>query len=214
MGNGMDNPGRSDARQAVAHLLREARAGDSAALGELLTPCSAYLLWIADAKLPGHLRIKVTPLDLVQDTFADAHCCFQQFAGQTREELRGWLRRILLNNIADTKRRYDRTEMRSAAREVSLGEIDPSRQPGSGLAHWIGSPVEQAMFREDRRRLDVALAALPEDYRTAITLRYQDGLTFEEVGSRMERSAEAARKLLMRAIVQLREGLKGPDDEA
>ena len=46
---------------------------------------------------------------------------------------------------------------------------------------------------------------MPEDYRRAVTLRFQEGLSFEEIGRQMGRSAEAARKLWSRAMERLRD---------
>jgi RNA polymerase sigma-70 factor (ECF subfamily) len=51
------------------------------------------------------------------------------------------------------------------------------------------------------------LAALPDDYRQVIVLRHIEGLPFDEVGRRMERSAGAVRMLWLRALKLLREQL-------
>jgi RNA polymerase sigma-70 factor (ECF subfamily) len=49
-----------------------------------------------------------------------------------------------------------------------------------------------------------AIDRLPDDYRRVIEARSFDGLSFEEVGARLDRSAEAARRLWVRALDRLR----------
>jgi RNA polymerase sigma-70 factor (ECF subfamily) len=46
---------------------------------------------------------------------------------------------------------------------------------------------------------------LPEDYREVLILRHCEGLPFNDIGQRMERSSGAVRMLWLRAIGQLRE---------
>ena len=60
-------------------LLRRARAGDSAALGELLELYQNYLLLLARVQIGRRLQSKVDAADLVQETFLEAHRHFAQF---------------------------------------------------------------------------------------------------------------------------------------
>jgi RNA polymerase sigma-70 factor (ECF subfamily) len=53
-----------------------------------------------------------------------------------------------------------------------------------------------------------ALAELPADYRDVIVLRQIEGLPFDEIAQRMQRSAGAARMLWLRALSNLRESLE------
>jgi RNA polymerase sigma-70 factor (ECF subfamily) len=73
------------------------------------------------------------------------------------------------------------------------------------LAVEDNSPSGVASQREDELRLADTLAQLPVDYREVIVLRHIEGLPFEEVGRRMQRSAGAVRMLWLRALKQLRE---------
>jgi RNA polymerase sigma-70 factor (ECF subfamily) len=56
---------------------------------------------------------------------------------------------------------------------------------------------------ERDQTLQRALGCLPEDYRHALTLRYVEGHSFEEIGRATGRSANAARKLWARAVERL-----------
>src|SRR5262245_28352327 len=110
----MDEPA-----QDAGRWLAEARAGDREALGRALEVCRRYLLLIAERQLDADLRAKGGASDLVQETFLEAQRDFGRFEGTSEAELRGWLRRMLLNNLGHFTRRY-RTHKRAAGREVGL----------------------------------------------------------------------------------------------
>jgi RNA polymerase sigma-70 factor (ECF subfamily) len=61
---------------------------------------------------------------------------------------------------------------------------------------------------EEAAHLEQALARLPDDYQQVLRCRYQEDLTFEQIGERMGRTANAARKLWVRAIQDLQRELK------
>src|SRR5262245_49915002 len=97
--------------------MQAAQNGSGDALGELLQACRHYLLLVAEQNLDSDLRDKVAASDLVQDTCLEALRDFgRQFRGDTEEELLAWLKRILLNNLANQVRRYRGTEMRDVRR--------------------------------------------------------------------------------------------------
>jgi RNA polymerase sigma-70 factor (ECF subfamily) len=188
--------------------LPAARAGSPEALGQVLEVCRRYLLALAERELNPALRGKGGASDLVQETFLDAQRLFDRFQGDSEAELRAWLRQLLLHNLGDFSRRYQGTGKRDLAREVPL-------QPGSTadgpqVAADSATPSQvlgQAEMAEALRR---ALERLPEDYRQVLTWRYQEELSFEEIGQRLGRTANAAHKLFARAVQQLRQELEGP----
>ena len=192
--------------QAAVEHLPAARAGSREALGEALEACKCYLLLIADQELGPDLQGKAGPSDLVQETFQEAQRDFARFAGTSEEEWLAWLRGLLLHRLANCRRRYRGTRKRGVAREVAL-EADASGARGGALAADTPSPSGQAMAREQAQALEQALARLPDEYRQVIAGRYQEQLSFEEIGRRLHRSAEAARKLWWRAIERLQENL-------
>ena len=184
--------------------LTAARAGSAEALGQALEACRGYLLLIAQQELDQDLRAKGGASDLVQETFLKAHRHFGRFHGSTEEELLAWLRRMLLNNLADFRRLYRATDKRRSAREVALQTGDSSFERGGGLAAAVPTPSKAVMSQEQTAVLQEVIDALPEDYRQVLRLR-QEEKTFEEIGSRMSRSANAARKLWARAVERLQQ---------
>src|SRR5262249_18371673 len=105
---------------AFLERLARARAGDGEALGRLLDGCRGYLLLIARQELDADLQAKGGASDLVQDTFVDAQRDFIRFVGGDEAELLAWLRRILLNNLANFTRGFRETEKRKVALEVPI----------------------------------------------------------------------------------------------
>src|SRR5438094_9736562 len=81
--------------------LPAARAGSMEALGQALEEFRHYLLRIAEQELDPDLRAKGGASDLVQLTFLEAQRDFARFHGDTAAELRAWLRRLLVDTLAN-----------------------------------------------------------------------------------------------------------------
>jgi RNA polymerase sigma-70 factor (ECF subfamily) len=199
----------SEQGDPVPGWLAAARAGSAEALGEALQACRGYLLLIAEKELDEDLRAKGGASDLVQETFVKAHRHFAHFQGGT-EELRAWLRRILLNHLADFRALYRETCKRQAAREVPLQ--GDSSQGAAAVPDLGPSPSGQAMAHEEADEVRRLLDQLPEDYRTILRLRYQEERSFEEISRVMNRSENAVRKLWARALEGLHQQWDGSHD--
>ena len=168
---------------------------------------AGHLLLVANRELEPELWAKGGASDLVQETFLEAQKDFGSFEGTTRAEVLAWLRRILLNNVSNFRRRYVGSEKRQIARELSLDRPGMSSDGRFAPALDTPSPSGRAAANEESRALDQALERLPADYREVILLRHEQALSFADVGRLMDRSEEAARKLWVRAIARLREEL-------
>jgi RNA polymerase sigma-70 factor (ECF subfamily) len=187
-----------------------ARAGSREALGQVLETFRAYLLLVADRELDPDLRAKGGASDLVQETFLEAQRDFAGFHGTSIEELRAWLRRLLLNNVANFTRQYRQRAKRDVGREVPLDAGSSSHERGAGLAADTLSPSGQALAHEQAEALARAMERLPPDYRQVLALRHDEQLTFGEIGRRMERTANAARMLWLRAVERLQKDMGVP----
>ena len=205
-----DAPQKPEPEQVTAWL-RAARAGSREALGRLLEACRPYLLLVANQHLQPELRGKVSPSDLVQETFLKAHGAFALFQGETEEDLLAWLRTILRNHLANVSRHFQGTDRRQVGREVALGADEAGGNEGSLVAP-TPSPGSAAIAREEARALHEALSRLPEEARQVIYWKNWERLSFEEIGRRTGRSADAARKAWSRAVEQLGEYLEPPDE--
>lgn len=185
-----------------AEVCAAARAGSSAALGTLLESCRNYLLLIANLAVQEGLQAKVGASDLVQETFVEAQRIFERFEGNCEEELRRWLARILEFKIGNTLKRYRGAASRDVRREVEWPDLPSDGTSPSGILHK----------NEEHDQFRAALAELPDDQQAAIRLRVEESLAFEEIGARLGRSAEAARKLYARAVLGLQARLETRDD--
>jgi RNA polymerase sigma-70 factor, ECF subfamily len=188
--------------------LQEARAGDAELLGRTLESCRDYLLLIAAREIDRDLVAKGGGSDLVQDTLLGAYRDFGTFHGRSRDELLAWLRKILENNLAVFRRRYRGTRKRQVSLEVSF-DAGGAAAPGPDWVSDSASPSSAAAQREQAAALQSALGRIPEDYRRVIVWYQYDQHTFEEIGRRLDRSPEAARKIWSRALVRLTQEL-GP----
>src|SRR5262245_60194595 len=200
----------SEPAGAAARSLADARAGSPEALGRALEACRGYLLQLAQGEVAEDLRAKGSASDLVQETLLEAYRDFARFQGDNEDELRAWLRRLLLNNVADFARQYRATGKRRLDREVPPPTGDSSAAAGGGLA--AAGPTPSGAFAADEQAAAVrgVLDRLPPDYRRVIELRYQEGRPVEEIGAELGLTANAARKLLVRAIERAQQELGEP----
>ncbi len=102
---------------------------------------------------------------------------------------RPWLVSVVRRRVADLLRKRARRERRERA--VASDHVAPSAADSVARAE-IG------------RRLVNALLALEEPFRTAVLLRFQDGLPPREVAARTGVSAETARSRVRRGLERLR----------
>ncbi len=190
-------------------LLTQALAGSRECFGRLLHLYRNYLKLLIAAQLEDQLQRRVSPSDVVQETFLEADRDFQQFRGQSSGEFITWLRRILVNNLHRVVEQHVLTEKRSVRREVSLEAMARSLDQSTARLEAIlpdpgTSPSMHVQRHEQEIQLADQLAALPADYREVIMLRHIEGLPFDAVGKRMQRSTGAVRMVWLRAMKRLR----------
>lgn len=184
-------------------LLLAARRGDGSAIGRLLEQHRDQLRGIAQDRLPHRLHAKFSASDIVQQTYLDVHRQFPTFKGRSRPSWIAWLRTSLLNHLRDEVRRF-RSRRRQTQREVPIvGDSELPRALFDSL-----SPSRDAAVREEQQQLWQAIDRLPERYREVILLRHQQNLSFDEIGKRLGRSENAARKLWVRSLTLLQATLK------
>jgi RNA polymerase sigma-70 factor (ECF subfamily) len=194
----IDSTEESRAEIDAAALISAAHGGSNDALGNLLQEVRPYLLVIARQEMGPQLAGKVAPSDLVQEAIIGACQSFTDFRGWTREELLAWLRTILLNELANTRRHYA-TSKRDVAREQGVA---PEGLAGSQCS---ANSAFFSLQREDR--VEEALERLPELYRQVILLRHRENLSFAQISQVLQRSEGAVHKLWTRAVQQLKNAL-------
>jgi RNA polymerase sigma-70 factor (ECF subfamily) len=132
--------------------------------------------------------------DLTEQTFLQAWRHFERARREANgRPLRPWLIRIAHNLAANYYR-------------------DRSRRPQTSLddADVVSAPHETAQLVEGRQELREVLegvAALPDDRREALIMRFALGMDNREIARALGRSEGATKVLIHRAVKQLQAGL-------
>lgn len=152
--------------------------------------------------------------DVVMETYLRAWQALPNFEG--RASLKSWLYRIAFNCATDLRRRKQRSpEVRSELSEDGQDAVERVADPDAVL------PGEVLEADETRQRIGQALQRIPAEHRTALELRYVDGLSYAEIaaatgigiGTVMSRLFNAKRKL-QRALQEIeRETLVAKNSE-
>jgi RNA polymerase sigma-70 factor (ECF subfamily) len=160
-------------------LLDRARDGDRSAEEVLFRRYRPIVDRLARRLLPERARSPAFDADdLVQETLAAAYQRLHEYREDSR--FLYWIERIL-------ERRFARPL------ESADAPAAPSRStPSAGLRG-----------REEQARIAEAMSCLSEEDRDVLALRYERGLSNEEIAERLEISGDTARKRLSRARARL-----------
>ena len=188
-----------------------ARGGSQSAIGQLLEAYRPFLLSLATAEFDSDLKAKAGPSDLVQETFIDAQRDFANFKSDSMTELRIWLHAILMNNLADLRKRFLRAQKRQVRRERPLSASDSKELVKALMAPDGQSPSRVAISKEEHSRIEAGLGRLPVAYRQVILMRSQQRQSFEKIAQAIGRSPDAARMLWNRAVQRLKQELESHD---
>jgi len=165
-------------------MVLAALAGDEEAFETVIRTYSRRIYVVAYAILQDVSEAE----DIVQDTFLKAH--HQRAKLREPEKFPAWLLTVARNGARDRLRR------RRPQAEPEAFETMPDHN-----AATPGSALEKAEHQAHLRR---ALATLPEEHRTALTLRYLEGLDYRAIETTMGLSNGALRGILGRALGTLR----------
>lgn len=130
--------------------------------------------------------------DVVQETFIKAYRSLSLFKGESI--FYTWLYRIAVN----TAKNY----LISQGRRPPSSDIDASEAESYDSAESlrdIDNPESLALSKEVGKVVFEAIEALPDDLKTAITLREIDGLSYEEIAEIMSTPVGTVRSRIFRA---------------
>lgn len=182
-------------------LIQTAKSGCDLAMIELITQFESYALLIAKSHINGSLQSKFGASDVVQMSLLEAHESISQFEGSSEIEFRGWLRRIVINNLLDQSKQFTKTRKRSIAREDSATNVglQPSKQQ---------TPSSILSREESDDELRKLVDELPERQKLVVEARHRFGLSYFSIAQQLQISEVSARQLWSRAIRSLRQDLK------
>ena len=206
-----ESPAAGAADDRWAQWIAQSQQGHVESLGFLFRACEPFLLKIAADELQSDLVPKVAASDLVQETFLEMQRDIAGFRGGTEAELRAWLRQILINNLKNHARQFRETAKRQIDRERPIDGCGSQNLLNALHASGL-TPSQYLIQGEAKQALEHAVGQLSDTQREAILLRHRDGCSFEEIGQRLNRSADAARMLWWRAIEQLQKLIEPASD--
>ena len=140
--------------------------------------------------------------DLYQETFLRLHRARETY--DPTRPFRAWLFGIVHNLLTDSLRSRGRSpETKSfdepAMRVARDGEPDRDDVPAD-----LRSPEVLTAARQSTTALSRALSALPSDEATVLILARLEGLSYDDIGTILGRSAAATKQLAYRALKRVR----------
>jgi RNA polymerase sigma-70 factor (ECF subfamily) len=132
--------------------------------------------------------------DVTQEAFIKAYRAIKGFRGESA--FYTWLYRIAIN----TAKNY----LVAQGRRPSIADVETEDAEASDFSAGTNlrdatTPERQMLADEIGRAVERVLATLPEDLRTAVTLREIDGLSYEEIAEVMDCPIGTVRSRIFRA---------------
>lgn len=177
-------------REVDAQLVERVKNGDQKAFELLVSKYQRKVLRL----LSRLIRDPAEMEDVAQEAFIKAYRALPQFRGESA--FYTWLYRIAVN----TAKNYLATQGRrpSTVSEFQSGEDGEFFDVGD-VVEDINTPDAVLQSREIAETVNAAIEALPEDLRTAITLREIEGLSYEEIAQAMDCPIGTVRSRIFRA---------------
>ena len=130
--------------------------------------------------------------DVAQEAFIKAYRAIPDFRGESA--FYTWLYRIAVN----TAKNYIVAQGRRPP-DMDVDSQDAETYDGAESLHEVANPENLMLSDEIRAEVAATFAGLPEDLRTAITLREIEGLSYEEIAEVMECPVGTVRSRIFRA---------------
>lgn len=182
-------------------LARLAADGDHGALDQLLERHLPSVRAYVRCHMGPELRARESTSDVVQSVCRELLMHRDAFQHPDENGFQAWLFTTARRKIANRARDLLQ-QKRDARREVH--DLTESAVGALGAAYSrISTPSGKAMVAEEVARLEEALHRLPDEQREVITLAHLAGLSRAQIGVHMQRSEEAVRALLHRAMARL-----------
>jgi RNA polymerase sigma-70 factor (ECF subfamily) len=131
-------------------------------------------------------------LDISQETFIRAYQSLSRF--RVGEKLFTWLYTICLN--------VAKNHLRQKSRRLRLQGAVYDETQGRDICG--PGPEECLLDKEEAGRLQGLLLEVPEHYRMAVVLRYNDGLSYEEISQMLGITVSGAKMRVKRGLDKLR----------
>jgi RNA polymerase sigma-70 factor (ECF subfamily) len=176
-------------READQLLVERVQSGDKQAYGLLVAKYQRKLLRLVSRLV----RDPAEAEDVAQEAFIKAYRALPSFRGDSA--FYTWLYRIGVN----TAKNWLVANGRRAPTSTELDNEDAENYGESDLLRDVDTPERLLMTKQIGDTVNAAMADLPEELRTAITLREIDGLSYEEIAEVMDCPIGTVRSRIFRA---------------
>ena len=139
--------------------------------------------------------------DITQETFIKAYRALPQFRGESA--FYTWLYRIGVN----TAKNYLVARKRQPVYSDVLAEDAENYEEGDILRD-VATPDAELQTKQIAQAVNAAVDALPEELRTAITLREIEGMSYEEIAQFMNCPIGTVRSRIFRAREAIAEKIR------
>ncbi|GAA3922147.1 RNA polymerase sigma factor RpoE [Luteimonas lutimaris] len=169
-------------------LVRRVQRGDSAAFDLLVRKYQHRIAALIGRYISDWSECQ----DVAQDTFIRAYRAIGNFRGDA--QFYTWLHRIAVNTA---KNHLVAQKRRPPTDDIDVGDAE---QFDSGIRLRDTDTPDRELARQQMEQVVMrAVNALPEELRTAITLREVEGLSYEEIAQRMDCPIGTVRSRIFRA---------------
>lgn len=196
--NNMNFPPKNPEREIDQKLVEKAQKGDKQAFGILVEKYHKKLYRLLSRMVRDQSEIE----DIVQDSFIKAYRAINNFRGDSA--FYTWLYRIGVNTAKNHLMALGRRP--KAMNEVELEDIENFDDAGD--LRTYETPESVMMTKEIAATVNDTIEHLPEELRSAITLREMDGLSYEEIAEIMDCPIGTVRSRIFRARESIAEKLK------
>lgn len=169
-------------------LVRRAQAGDRRAFDLLVLRYQHRLAKLIARYVRDHSEV----MDVAQESFIKAYRALPNFRGDSA--FYTWLYRIAINTAKNYLVSRSRRTLESA---VEIG--DAEQYSDTDELRDFATPERIAMRDEIERTVIAAIDDLPEDLRVAISLREQDGMSYQDISVTMDCPIGTVRSRIFRA---------------
>jgi RNA polymerase sigma-70 factor, ECF subfamily len=184
-------------------LVRRAQRGERGAFDLLVLRYQHKVIKLV-ARL---LRDPAEAEDVAQEAFVKAYRALASFRGDSA--FYTWLYRIAVNTARNAMASRQRRPLDYEA-ELTEGE----QSTVEARMRHTDTPEATVLSEEIRETVNRAVAALPEDLRTAIILREIEGLSYEEIAAAMDCPVGTVRSRIFRAREAIDRSLQPLLDES
>lgn len=196
--NNMNFPPKNPEREIDQKLVEKAQKGDKQAFGILVEKYHKKLYRLLSRMVRDQSEIE----DIVQDSFIKAYRAINNFRGDSA--FYTWLYRIGVNTAKNHLMALGRRP--KAMNDVELEDIENFDDAGD--LRTYETPESVMMTKEIAATVNDTIEHLPEELRSAITLREMDGLSYEEIAEIMDCPIGTVRSRIFRARESIAEKLK------